>query len=192
MAAGWLNVGDKINEDRIESLQKKDEFEAAYQKATRLIGYRQRTQHEVQIKLNQKGFSDEIIHQVLERLQRANLIQDQQYARMWVENRNALHPRSQRLIRFELKNKGLSEQMIDEALVDCEDDEKMALRAAEDYSRKLKKTDRDQFRKRLSAYLARMGFSYETARPVIQTVVRSLDIDQSQNLTDEDEENGAF
>jgi len=192
MAAGWLNVGDKINEERIESLQNKDEFEAAYQKATRMIGYRPHTQYEVQIKLDQKGFSEEIIHQVVERMQRANLIQDQQYARMWVENRNAFHPRSQRLIRFELKNKGLSEQMIDEALVDCEEDEKMALRAAEDYSRKLNKTDRDQFRKRLSAYLARRGFSYETARPVIQNLVRSLDSDQSQKLTDEDDENGAF
>ena len=192
MAAGWLKVGDFLTEERIESLLKTDEFEAAYQKATRLIGYRPRTQFEVRQKLQQKGFAYDVIDQVLERLTRANLVQDQQYAQMWIENRNEMHPRSQRLMRYELKNKGISDQMIDNALVDSADDSKLAFRAAEEYSRKLNKLDRELFQKRLGAYLARRGFSFETARPVIESLVRSLDDDQSKILKYEDEEYGDY
>ena len=192
MAAGWLKVGDRLSEERIESILKTDEFEAAYQKATRLIGYRPRTQFEVRQKLLQKGFANDVIDQVLERLTRANLIQDQQYAQMWIENRNEMHPRSQRLMRYELKNKGISEQMIDNALVDSADDSKLAYKAAEEYSRKLNKLDRELFQKRLSAYLARRGFSFEIARPVIESLVRSLEDDQSKILKYEDEEYGDY
>jgi len=192
MAAGWLKVGDFLTEERIESLLKTDEFEAAYQKATRLIGYRSRTQFEVRQKLHQKGFASDVIDQVLERLTRANLVQDQQYAQLWIENRNEMHPRSQRLMRYELKNKGISDQMIDNALVDSADDSKLAFRAAEEYSRKLNKLDRELFQKRLGAYLARRGFSFETARPVIESLVRSLEDDQSKILKYEDEEYGDY
>jgi len=186
LVAAWLKVGDFLSEDRITTLIESDSSEAAYQKATRLLDYRPRTEKEIRQRLVQKGFSTLEIDQVVMRLKRANLVQDQQFAQMWIENRNDYHPRSQRLMRYELRNKGVPELMIESALADSAEDLELATRAAAQYARKLNFQDRELFRKRLIAYLARRGFAYETIAPVIRNLIRELEQDQSNKLENED------
>lgn len=192
MTAAWLKVGDHLSEERIALLIRSDASEAAYQKATRLLDYRPRTEKEIRQRLLQKGFSSEEIESVVERLQKAHLVQDQEYAKMWIDNRNEFHPRSQRLMRYELRNKGISEQMIDTALAESKEDGELATQAAQKYARKLDPSDRVIFRKRMSAYLARRGFSYGTITPVIQNLLDSFRKDQGTNLDNEDDENGRY
>lgn len=191
LVAAWLKVGDFLSEDRINTLIESDTSEVAYQKATRFLDYRPRTEKEIRQKLIQKGFTTLEIDQVVLRLKRANLIQDQQFANMWIENRNDYHPRSQRLMRYELRNKGVSEQMIESALADSADDIDLATRAATQYARKLNFQDRDLFRKKLSTYLARRGFSYGTIAPVMRDLIRALEQDQGYKLENEDD-NGKY
>lgn len=191
LVAAWLKVGDFLSEDRINTLIESDTSEVAYQKATRFLDYRPRTEKEIRQKLLQKGFTALEIDQVVLRLKRANLIQDQQFANMWIENRNDYHPRSQRLMRYELRNKGVPDLMIESALADSADDIELATRAAAQYSRKLNFQDRDLFSKKLSSYLARRGFSYGTIAPVMRGLIRALEQDQSNKLDNEDD-NGKY
>ncbi|TLN08177.1 RecX family transcriptional regulator, partial [bacterium] len=53
---------------------------------------------------------------------------------------------------------------------DSSPDEEWALQAATQYARKLTLEDGMKFRKRLSAFLARRGFSYGTIAPVVRAV----------------------
>jgi regulatory protein len=191
LVAAWLKVGDLLDEDRINTLIKSDSSEVAYQKAIRLLDYRPRTEKEIRQRLAQKEFSTLEIDQVVLRLKRANLVQDQQFAKMWIENRNDYHPRSQRLMRYELRIKGVAEQTIESALADSADDLELATRAAAQYARKLNFQDRVLFRKKLSAYLARRGFSYGTISPVIRDLICALEQDQSNKLENEDD-NGKY
>lgn len=191
LVAAWLKVGDLLDEDRINTLIKSDSSEVAYQKATRLLDYRPRTEKEIRQRLTQKEFSTLEIDQVVLRLKRANLVQDEKFAKMWIENRNDFHPRSQRLIRYELRIKGVAEQTIESALADSADDLDLATRAAAQYARKLNFQDRVLFRKKLSAYLARRGFSYGTISPVIRDLICALEQDQSTKLENEDD-NGKY
>ena len=191
LVAAWLKVGDFLSEDRINALIESDTSEVAYQKATRLLDYRPRTEKEIRQRLIQKGFCTLEIDQVVLRLKRANLVQDQQFAKMWIENRNDYHPRSQRLMRYELRNKGVSEQMIESALAGSAEDIDLATRAAAQYARKLSFQDRELFRKRLTAYLARRGFSYGTIAPVIRDLISELEQGQSNKLENEDD-NGKY
>ncbi|MDO9120571.1 MAG: RecX family transcriptional regulator [Anaerolineaceae bacterium] len=191
LVAAWLKVGDLLDEDRINTLIKSDSSEVAYQKATRLLDYRPRTEKEIRQRLTQKEFSTLEIDQVVLRLKRANLVQDEKFAKMWIENRNDFHPRSQRLIRYELRIKGVAEQTIESALADSADDLELATRAAAQYARKLNFQDRVLFRKKLSAYLARRGFSYGTISPVIRDLICALEQDQSTKLENEDD-NGKY
>ena len=190
MTAAWLKVGDRISESRAADLQKSDASESAYQKATRLLDYRPRTEMEIRQKLQQKGFETEEIETVVRRLKNANLVADEQFAKMWIENRNESHPRSRRMIRYELKNKGISEQIIDNALTESEQDSELAMKAANRYARRLINTDRQAFQKRLSAYLARRGFSYETIAPVVRDLIKKVENGQGLNLDYEDNDNG--
>ncbi len=191
LVAAWLKVGDLLDEDRINTLITSDSSEVAYQKATRLLDYRPRTEKEIRQRLTQKEFSTLEIDQVVLRLKRANLVQDEKFAKMWIENRNDFHPRSQRLMRYELRIKGVAEQTIESALADSADDLDLATRAAAQYARKLNFQDRVLFRKKLSAYLARRGFSYGTISPVIRDLICALEQDQSTKLENEDD-NGKY
>jgi len=190
MVAAWLKVGDDLSEERIQTLISSDTSEIAYQSAIRLLDYRPRTAKEINQRLIQKGFSIEEVDRVIERLKKANLVHDQEYARMWVENRNEFHPRSQRLMRYELKNKGVEENLIETALAESAEDNILAEKAAAKYARKLDLNDHLVFRKRLSGYLARRGFSYHTIVTVVDKTIRSMDMDQSTILDNEDVENG--
>lgn len=174
IVAAWLQVGQRVSDTKIESLKGSDTGEVAYQKALRLLSSRPRTEKEVRERLSRNEFAEEIIEPVVQKLKESGLIADGQFAKQWVENRNELHPRSQRLIRMELRQKGIEDETIDQVLTDSADDSILAMQAAMQYARKLSQYEWMDFRKRLSAFLARRGFSYGTVAPVVQSVWESL------------------
>ncbi len=187
LTAAWLKIGDVLSEERIAALQQEDALEIAYQRALRLIDHRPRSEKEIRQKLAEKDFSAGQIDQVVEKLLRAGLIQDSEFARMWVENRNEFHPRSRRLIRYELLTKGIAEEHIEEALEGSTEDPELALRAALAYARRLTACDRETFRKRLSGFLARRGFSYGTIAPVVSQLWQQQGSNEvDTNITNEE------
>lgn len=173
IVAAWLHIGQALDEKKIESLLAADANEVAFTKALRLLDRKPRTAKEINSRLLEGGFTVEQAETVLRRLQDSGLIADEKYARQWVENRNQMHPRSRKLIGFELKQKGIANEVIEQVLEDSSPDEELAMQAAIQYARKIRSEDRLEFRKRLSAFLARRGFSYGTIAPVVQKVWES-------------------
>jgi regulatory protein len=182
IVAAWLHPGQRLSEEKITALCSEDGNEVAYQKAINLLSHHQRTSHEIHQKLYEKGFSSEQIDEVLLKLSRAGLLEDGKFAEMWVENRNTLHPRSRRLIRFELVKKGVAVEDIDKALVGSAEDAELATQAAMQQIRKYSNLEWEDFRKKLSAFLLRRGFSYGTVAPVVRSVWESVREDRRQNL----------
>jgi regulatory protein len=170
IVAAWLNIGQHLDEQKIESLLAADAHEVAFNKALRLLDRKPRTSKEISSRLVKSGFTLDQAEMVLQRLKDAGLIEDDRFARQWVENRNELHPRSRRLIALELKQKGIDDEVIEQVLEDSSPDEDSALQAAMQYARKIPSGDRMEFRKRLSAFLKRRGFNYGTIAPVVQKV----------------------
>jgi len=187
IVAAWLEQGRSLSQQEIEELIQKDTSEVAFQKAIKLLDYRPRTGQEIRQKLQQKGFEPGQINQVVERLIAAHLIHDEKFAAAWVESRNQFRPSSQRVLRYELRSKGIDEEIIEEALQSSEEDLELARRAAQKMVRRLSNLDWQEFRKKLSAFLARRGFSYETVTQVVKT---SWDELQSEATILENEEFG--
>jgi len=187
IVAAWLEQGRSLSQQEIEELIRKDTSEVAFQKAIKLLDYRPRTGQEIRQKLHQKGFEPGQIEQVVERLISTHLIQDEKFAASWVESRNQFRPSSQRVLRYELRSKGIDEEIIEEALQGSEEDLELAQRAAQKMVRRLANLDWQEFRKKLSAFLARRGFSYETVAQVVKT---SWDELQSEATILENEEFG--
>lgn len=179
IVAAWLSIGQRLSEEKIGALRAKDGNEVAYQRALRLISHRPRTQKEIEQKLVEKGFDSTQAQAVIARLAEAGLVEDREFARMWVENRNQSHPRSQRLMKLELMQKGVSVEEIESALGDSADDADLATQAAMQQMRKYSGLEWSEFRKKLSAFLMRRGFSYGTIAPVVQSVWESVQKDQS-------------
>jgi len=87
---------------------------------------------------------------------------------MWVENRSDHRPRGRRMLAYELKQKGIPEDVIRETLEESlPDEEELAYQAALLQARKLKHTEWTEFRKKLYDHLARRGFSYEAANTAV-------------------------
>jgi regulatory protein len=170
IVAAWLKVGQEISEEKAASLKAEDEHEVTYQKALHFIDYRPRSAAEVRQNLIKKGIAEELVQDTIERLQRTGLLNDEAFARSWVENRNAFRPRSRTALKMELRRKGLDDETIQNALSEQADEESVALEAARKYSRRLAGLDWPTFRQKLGNFLARRGFSYTTLAPVVSKV----------------------
>lgn len=169
IVAAWLSVGQELDDEKIASLQQEDALEVAYQIALNLLSYRNRTEAEVRAHLVKKGIGEDIIQSVLERLQRSGLLNDQQFAQEWVENRNEYRPRGRRALVYELRQKGVPDEAI-QAAVEELDEEELAYQAAQKKARQFQQMEWQEFKQRMYAFLARRGFSYEISAPVVTRI----------------------
>lgn len=168
-AAAWLQVGQDLSPEKIQELQEIDAQEVAYQRALNFISYRSRSEKEVRQNLQKHDTPEEVITEVLERMQSNGLVDDLQFAQDWVENRSAFRPRGRRALAMELRQKGIADEAIEAALREL-DEEPLAYQAALKQSRKYAGLEWKAFRQKMSAFLARRGFNYEVAKPVIEQV----------------------
>lgn len=170
IVAAWLEVGQELSEEKAAQLQAEDTLEVGYQRALKYIGYRMRSVAEVQDKLIDYGFAEEEIVGVVERLRRNGFIDDERFAEAWIENRVEFRPRSHRALSFELRQKGVPDDVIDETLEKTISDEELAYLAATKQSRKYKDLEWPDFRRKMGAYLARRGFTYNIIAPAMDRV----------------------
>lgn len=170
IVAAWLNVGQELSDDQVAALQSKDAIEAAYQQALHFISFRPRSEAEVRKRLGEKVADPQVIDGVILRLHKADLIGDSQFARQWVENRNTFRPRSHRMLRYELHQKGVKEEDIQQALAETDDEAELAYQAGTRYARRLAALEWEQFRTRLSGFLSRRGFPYGVTASVVHKI----------------------
>jgi regulatory protein len=168
-AASWLQVGQDLSPEKIQELQEIDAQEVAYQRALNFISYRMRSEKEIHQNLQKHNTPEKVITEVLARMRKSGLVNDLQFAQTWVENRSTFRPRGQRALTIELRQKGIADETIDEALRDL-DEEPLAYQAALKQSRRYAGLEWMAFRQKMSAFLARRGFNYEVAKPVIEQV----------------------
>ena len=174
IVAAWLKVGQEISKENIEELKAKDKEEIALQKAVKFLSYRPRSEDEVRKNLKKHKFQEGIIEKVIDRMRRGGLVNDVNFAELWVENRSEFRPRGSRLLRIELWKKGISDDVIENATKDLNEDE-LAFRAARKQARKYKKLEWQEFRKKMNGFLARRGFDYGIISNVIPNVWEELD-----------------
>jgi regulatory protein len=124
--------------------------------------------------LEKKDVAEPEIETIVERLERAGLIDDMAFAQFWVENRVRFRPKGPRALRYELRRKGIRDEVIDRALEPV-DAPAGAYQAAAKKARQLHKVDSTTFRRKIIEYLARRGFDYEVAREVAERHWTELD-----------------
>ena len=165
IVTAWLKVGQALSETKIAELKAQDEKEKALQRALNLISYRPRSEAEVQNNLKKHQIPEDTIHAVVNRLRETGILDDQKFAEAWIENRATFRPRSRLALRMELKQKGVNEEIIEEALVHVSDEEQ-AYEAAQKKARQLRNKEEQEFKRKLFGFLGRRGFSYEVASSV--------------------------
>jgi len=169
LVAAGLKVGQSVDPDRIAALQTKDADEGAYQRALRLLSLRDRSEAELRTALRKHKTPEDVLERTLQRLREHRHADDSKFASTWVENRTAFRPRGRRALAWELRQKGIAPEVAETALSDI-NESSLAHQAGLKKARQLVTSDWNDFRTKVSAYLARRGFPGS----IISTAVSEL------------------
>jgi regulatory protein len=159
--------------------------------AARFLEPRARSVAEVRRRLTGAGYRPDLVDDVIERLLELGMLDDEAFARAWVESRDRARPRGERAIRQELALKGVDRTTIDLVLgerreavagVPMDDgearspDRAAAERLLTRHARSLARVaDPRQRRQRAYALLARNGFDPDVCRTVAASIHRAAD-----------------
>jgi regulatory protein len=163
IVAARLKRGQFLSDAEVEALQAEGEEDKAYNRALNYLSYRPRSRREIDRYLQERGVPQEQIDAVVGRLERVGFLDDEAFARFWVENRERFRPRGLHALRYELRVKGVSGEIIDRVL-ETVDAAESAYRSAEKKARQLRSLDQQTFYRKMIGFLSRRGFAYEVAR----------------------------
>ena len=166
-----LKHGDVVTAERLEALRQADERQQTHEAALRLLAYRPRSEAELRSRLARRGLPLAVVQETMERLREQGLLDDDAFARYWVDARQQSSPRGRRLLRRELLAKGIAVETARQAVAAVANEE-TAHRAAEKKARSLHDLDYATFRRRLGQFLLRRGFPYDTARALVEELWR--------------------
>jgi regulatory protein len=164
LMASDIRIGRKLTNEELAQLKDTAKTEKAYNQALGMIARRSRSEWEMREYLKRKEYDPELIDELVERLYMSKWLNDEDFARKWVDNRRLLKATSKRRLTQELKAKRVSDDIIQSVLAEDETDEITVLR--ELVVRKAQQT-RYQDTQKLMAYLIRQGFNYADIKSVL-------------------------
>lgn len=182
--AAKLRKGQFLSDEEIRALQTVDLAAKAFDRAVRFLGVRPRSEWEVRQNLQRyrprggEALTEAQIDQVIERLQSRDYLNDREFARYWVEQRNQFKPMSPQALRYELRRKGVAAQIVDSIIEQETDPSMAALEAARSRAYRWYSLDEAEFHKKMAAMLQRRGFRWEIIREVIQQVWQERNEDE--------------
>ncbi len=161
-----IKVGQEIDEDKIAEIVFEADFSTAYEKALGYVSKMMRTKMQMIIYLKNKGYDGKIIARVIDKLIEIGFIDDENFAKKFVaEKKNS---QGKRKLSYELKQKGVKEDIIEAELQSVGDEFDACYQVAK---KKVKDKPLDQKEKeRCYRYVLSRGFSYETAKAVVERI----------------------
>ena len=174
VSAEGLEVGRLIDADLLERLGAAADIEAAYRTALRCLELRSYARTDLGRRLQRKGHARWAVDVALERAAGLGLLDDEAYARNYVQTRSARGRGPLRLTR-DLLAMGVQRSLIDHALAaewpEGTDRSSVPLALATKRAAQLGTLSRQTRRRRVLAYLARRGFSGREVTEIVERVV---------------------
>ncbi len=161
---------------KIPSNDKKSDlqFNKAYNKCLRFLTPRIRSIKETKNYLKKKRFSPEIINKTIKKLKREHLLDDKAFACMFVESREKFKPKSKFALSFELRQKGIDDNIIDYVLKDINELES-AWSAVRPKLKLWQNQKKDKLKNKIFNYLRNRGFGFEITSEIYGKSCRYID-----------------
>lgn len=158
-----VKVGLEISDERLAELKAASEFGKVYARALEWVLVRPRSTRELRDYLWKKGRERPGVDTelVLKRLTDKGYVNDEKFAQHWVENRFVKKGVSLKRLRLELRQKGVSDVLIERVIGESERDDRVEI--AKIIDKKRRRYDDEK----LLAYLIRQGFDYQLAKEMI-------------------------
>ena len=177
-----ISVGAEFTEDCFTQIIRLKQYPRALNHAVEMLARRPCSKGEIQKRLRDKRYIDEIAELVVYKLEKEKLLNDDEFCEQWIRSRSA-RCYGPGVIRQELKSKGISDEMIDSAFQktdpDAENDNPVII-ARKAWKRIRPGEDIRKSRQKVILSVVRKGYSWETSRKACDTAER----ERNENCTD--------
>lgn len=158
--------------------------EKLYLAVLKYLGYRPRSEKEIREYLKKKiqklkdatlsANAETVIKIIIAKLTKQKFLNDEEFARIWVRSRTSYRQKGRRLIQMELKQKGITQEIIEKVLTQSHEEFASDLEnATQILERKRKKFENMDMQERFNkagSMLARRGFDLDIIRKSIDSV----------------------
>ena len=171
-----IKVGREYSDDELAELENESQFGKVYNRAleyclmrphsgkeVRDYLYRKTRDSRTSTGMIKKGASPELTDRVFRRLIERGYIDDEKFAKFWIENRHVKKGVSHRKLQAELFAKGVERTIVDNLLGASERNDIDELKKI--IAKKQVRYDNEQ---KLIAYLARQGFGYDDIKTALK------------------------
>ncbi len=153
-----------------------EDFDKFYNKALKFLSYRPRSEKEIVDKLKTKKAPEEIVDKIIKKLKEYKFLDDSEFARAWIQSRVRSGPRSWKTILFELKKKGINDEIAQKQIANFKNqtpDEKMAKILLKKRIHRLenKNLSKEKIYQKLGMFLASKGFDWNTIKKSIDEML---------------------
>ncbi|NLY85096.1 MAG: hypothetical protein GX077_01925 [Tissierellia bacterium] len=167
-----LEIDMEIDDDFVKEILLAEEKNKAINYALRLLSYRARSEKEIYDALKRKGFDDNIIEDTIYYCKEKEYLNDRDFAESFVRDKINFSKLGPERIRYELRLKGISEDIINRVLRVSRDEQfETALELGKKRIRLYKDDTKDAKYRKLSGFLQRKGYSYEIVSKVLKELL---------------------
>lgn len=153
-----------------------EEYQKLYNYALRLLSYRARSTAEIRRKLHtfsqKRKIEEGLGEKVIADLTSQKLLDDTAFALWWIEQRNTFRPKGVRILQIELRQKGVGREVIEHILEKSPELVQQEAELAKSLTKRKfpgRDLETEETRGKITGFLARRGFSWDTIRRVIDS-----------------------
>lgn len=148
-----------------------DNFGVNLNRALRFLSIRPRSEKEIQDYLKKKQVDLLTSQKIIDKLKENKFLDDFEFAKWWIDQRTRIKPRASKLIKFELKQKGISDEIIKNSELKIENDFENALVLAKKRMQRYKNHTPQKIYEKMGRFLSSKGFDYHIIKKVIEKVL---------------------
>lgn len=153
----------------MKTTKKPKPSQAPFNKALKYISYKNRSLKEVYDYLVKNNYSDEKIKEAIEKLIEYKFIDDEKFSEIFVRNRQ-LKGRSKKMISYELRQKGINKETLENSLDSAQNDLKTAKEYIEKRLHQMKNLDPEKRTQRIINRLKSRGYNWDIIKKVLEYI----------------------
>lgn len=166
-----LHKNQIVTQEEIFQFKKHSDLSKWVNKSLMLISRRPRSVKEIMDYLWRHKIDEFLAEQVIEKLKTKQFLDDNAFSKWFIEQRRAFKPKGKRLLAQELKQKGISGEIIEAVLTDGSSEIEEATQIVKKKITRLKNYDTTTQKKKLIGLLRARGYTWD----VIQEALKSLE-----------------
>jgi regulatory protein len=166
-----LRSKDKLDEIKIKEIISYDEINFGKKVAYRFLNFKPRSEKEVMNKLKSHKLSDDSINTIIDSLKEFKFINDEQYAKMFIESKVSLKPEGRRSLKIKLSQKGIEKETAEKTVEDNYSEETEFQKAQDlfkKYQKKVKAKTPLEKKQKCYRHLLAKGFSFDLIKRVLK------------------------